>query len=101
MRAAIAALTCSPRAQLCTPYELETLICGSDRAFDVSALVSAASYEDGYDGHEAVIEYLWDVVREDMSDEQRRKLLFFTTGSDRVPIKGTRDRASPSVTAAR
>jgi ubiquitin-protein ligase E3 A len=67
----------------------------------VSALVAAASYEDGYEGHEAVIQYLWDGVREDMSDEERRKLLFFTTGSDRVPIKGAHALLSPQQPRAR
>ena len=31
--------------------------------------------------------YFWEVVHE-FSDEQKRKLLQFTTGSDRVPVGG-------------
>lgn len=32
-----------------------------------------------------------DIVLNDFSDEQRKKLLFFSTGSDRAPITGLED----------
>ena len=34
--------------------------------------------------------HFWSVVHEDMSDDDRRRLLEFTTGSDRVPVGGLR-----------
>ena len=35
--------------------------------------------------------WFWDIVFNDFSDEQRKKLLAFTTGSDRAPITGLED----------
>ncbi|PVZ97366.1 hypothetical protein BB558_006670 [Smittium angustum] len=68
------------------PNELELIICGSsDLDFDV--LDKATVYDGGYSRETPVIEYFWEVVKE-FSTEFKKKLLFFTTGSDRVPIGG-------------
>lgn len=40
--------------------------------------------------HEFVV-WFWDIVLNDFDDVQRRKLLAFTTGSDRAPITGLED----------
>ena len=38
-----------------------------------------------------VVEWFWDIVLNDFTDEQQRKLLTFATGSDRAPITGLED----------
>jgi len=37
------------------------------------------------------VQWFWEIVHEEFSDEQRKQLLAFTTGSDRVPITGLED----------
>jgi len=66
--------------------ELELLICGSPQ-LDFEALEQSARYEDGFNADSRTIKEFWSVVHA-MSAEDKKKLLFFTTGSDRVPIKG-------------
>eukprot|EP00456_Euglypha_rotunda_P000427 TRINITY_DN10075_c0_g1_i3.p1 TRINITY_DN10075_c0_g1~~TRINITY_DN10075_c0_g1_i3.p1 ORF type:complete len:102 (+),score=8.24 TRINITY_DN10075_c0_g1_i3:303-608(+) len=44
-------------------------------------------YEEPYSADHRVIKDFWQVVH-DMKLEDKKKLLFFATGSDRVPIKG-------------
>jgi len=72
--------------KLFLPEELELLICGSPQ-LDFDALQSAAQYEGGFDAEHHSIRDFWSVVL-DMSTEDKKKFLFFCTGSDRVPIKG-------------
>lgn len=66
--------------------ELELLICGS-RELDFEALEATCRYEDGYRRDDPTIRNFWAVVHT-MNAEDKRKLLQFCTGSDRVPIKG-------------
>ena len=35
-----------------------------------------------------IIAWLWDIVHGVFDDAERRRLLFFLTGSDRAPVKG-------------
>ena len=65
--------------------ELQELICGSP-VLDFKELESTTVY-DGYEKDSLVIKYFWEIVHE-MSDEEKKQLLVFTTGSDRVPIGG-------------
>lgn len=46
-----------------------------------------ATYENGFTKDDPTIKWLWEIVH-DYSLEQKKKLLFFTTGSDRAPIGG-------------
>jgi hypothetical protein len=50
-------------------------------------LCLGATYENGYTKDDLTIKYFWQIVH-DFSLEERKKLLFFTTGSDRSPIGG-------------
>ncbi|KAJ2845408.1 hypothetical protein GGI22_006566 [Coemansia erecta] len=68
------------------PQELELLVCGCSD-LDFGALESSTVYDGGYSRSTSVIEYFWQVVGE-FGDELKRKLLFFATSSDRVPIGG-------------
>ncbi|KAJ3044888.1 hypothetical protein HDV00_000170 [Rhizophlyctis rosea] len=65
--------------------ELQNLVCGSPE-FDFDALEKSAQY-DGYEKDTPVIRYFWNVVHS-MTDDEKKRLLFFTTGSDRVPVGG-------------
>ena len=38
-----------------------------------------------------IVTWFWDIVFNDFNDNQRKKLLAFTTGSDRAPITGLED----------
>ncbi|GBF93834.1 HECT E3 ubiquitin [Raphidocelis subcapitata] len=87
---------CSGQAlQLFRPAELEQLVCGG-RSLDFDALQGAARYDDGYTAASPVVRWFWEVVHS-LDEPQRRRLLFFITGSDRVPIKGLAHLAPPLI----
>ncbi|KAF6248565.1 ubiquitin protein ligase E3A [Scenedesmus sp. NREL 46B-D3] len=77
------------------PAELEQLVCGG-RVVDLSALQAATHYDDGYSQHSTAIRWFWEVVHS-LDDAQQKRLLFFITGSDRVPIKGLGHLSPPFV----
>lgn len=66
--------------------ELELIICGSEQ-LDFNALEKAIKYEDGYTKNSITMKFLWEVLHE-MSKEDQKKFIFFTTGCDRAPING-------------
>uniref|UniRef100_T1IQC0 Ubiquitin-protein ligase E3A n=1 Tax=Strigamia maritima TaxID=126957 RepID=T1IQC0_STRMM len=76
----------SPLKALFRPEDVELLVCGN-KNFDFNALEEATEYDNGYNTDSPVIRYFWEIVHE-LSLEQKRKLLQFTTGSDRVPVGG-------------
>lgn len=81
------------------PEEMEQLVCGSED-LDFETLKQSTSYDGGYEESTPIIllvfktnvwlkmcRYFWEVVL-NFSNEQKKKLLFFATGTDRVPIGG-------------
>lgn len=76
----------SPLNMLFRPEEVELLVCGS-KQFDVTQLQKATEYDGGYTADSTIIKDFWDIVYE-MPIESQRKLLEFSTGSDRVPVGG-------------
>ncbi|GAB1608841.1 ubiquitin-protein ligase E3A-like, partial [Argonauta hians] len=76
----------SPLHALFRPEEVELLVCGS-KQFDFHALEEATEYDGGFTNDSVTIRNFWSVVH-DFTEEQQRKLLQFTTGTDRVPIGG-------------
>ncbi|XP_017772086.1 PREDICTED: ubiquitin-protein ligase E3A isoform X2 [Nicrophorus vespilloides] len=76
----------SPLEMLFRPEEVELLICGS-KNFDFIELENATEYDGGYTNSTLIVRHFWSVVHA-FSSEEQRKLLQFTTGSDRVPIGG-------------
>nr|XP_030720300.2 probable E3 ubiquitin-protein ligase HECTD2 [Globicephala melas] len=70
------------------PEEVEILVCGSPE-LDMHALQRSTQY-DGYAKTDLTIQYFWDIVLGFPLDLQK-KLLHFTTGSDRVPVEGMAD----------
>lgn len=55
--------------------------------FDFDELENSTEYDGGFTNDSQVIKDFWSVVHA-LSMEDKRKLLQFTTGSDRVPIGG-------------
>ncbi|KAL7068532.1 HECT domain-containing family protein [Cryptosporidium serpentis] len=81
---------CGGRAlELFSPQELVQVICGSSK-FDLDSLINATKYQDGYTKDSETVKYFWEVVRE-FDVGTQKKLLFFVTGSDRIPMKGLGD----------
>ncbi|KAL1919135.1 uncharacterized protein VTP21DRAFT_2517 [Calcarisporiella thermophila] len=68
------------------PEEVEQLVCGS-QDLDFEALEKVTRYDGGWRQDSPVIRNFWEIVHS-FSDEQKKRLLAFTTGSDRVPIGG-------------
>ncbi|KAG6613726.1 HECT E3 ubiquitin ligase [Phytophthora cinnamomi] len=66
--------------------ELQLLICGSSN-LDFEALEEATHYEDGFTEDSTIIQDFWIIVHALPLDD-KKKLLRFATGSDRVPIRG-------------
>ncbi|CAN6482306.1 unnamed protein product [Victoria cruziana] len=66
--------------------ELELLISGLPH-YDFDALERVTVYDGGYSRESKLIRWFWELVRE-MSLEEKKALLFFTTGNDRAPIGG-------------
>eukprot|EP00042_Codosiga_hollandica_P052106 m.655503 g.655503 ORF g.655503 m.655503 type:complete len:577 (+) comp58421_c0_seq4:708-2438(+) len=71
--------------RLFSPVELDLAICGTS-TFDFHALRRVTTY-DGFSPTDPVISWFWDVVIA-FDEESKKKLLFFATGSDRVPVGG-------------
>lgn len=67
--------------------EIETLICGQ-RELNFAELRDSAIYAQGYSITDVLIKWLWEIVLEEWSEDKRRKLLTFATGSDRAPVSG-------------
>mmetsp|Transcript_22241 Transcript_22241/g.30334 ORF Transcript_22241/g.30334 Transcript_22241/m.30334 type:complete len:882 (-) Transcript_22241:649-3294(-) len=72
--------------ELFTALELELLVCGNP-TLDFDALEKVTHYEDGFEEESDCIRNFWQVVHS-FSDEEKRQLLKFATGSDRAPING-------------
>ena len=62
------------------------VICGS-KEIDFVALENSTYYEEPFDADHRLIKDFWTVVHS-LSVEDKRKFLFFCTGSDRVPLRG-------------
>ncbi|KAH0952486.1 hypothetical protein HN011_000162 [Eciton burchellii] len=76
----------SPLALLFRPEEIEQLVCGS-KIFDFAELEAATEYEGGYTVDSEAVRNFWRVAHS-LPPESQRRLLQFTTGSDRVPVGG-------------
>ncbi|CEP14339.1 hypothetical protein [Parasitella parasitica] len=80
-------LVCQDSAiKIFRPEEVEQLICGSSD-LDFDALETSTVYDGGWTKDSDIIKYFWEIVHS-FSYEEKKKLLFFATGSDRAPIGG-------------
>ncbi|CAF0730839.1 unnamed protein product [Didymodactylos carnosus] len=72
--------------KLFRPDEVELLVAGS-QVLDFDQLASTTEYDGGYSSEHPTIKNFWDIMN-NLTDDQKRKFLRFTTGSDRTPIGG-------------
>jgi ubiquitin-protein ligase E3 A len=68
------------------PEELELIICGSQE-LNFEELKRTTKYAEGYNRETPIIQGFWEIV-EGLCLEDKKKLLFFISGSDRVPVEG-------------
>jgi hypothetical protein len=67
--------------------ELERLVCGNPM-LDFAALQRNSKYDSGYTATSPVVVWLWDLVRNELPLDEKKRFLKFFTGSDRAPIGG-------------
>ncbi|KAK3813070.1 MAG: hypothetical protein J3Q66DRAFT_42246 [Benniella sp.] len=79
-------VTLGSAIQLFRPEEVEQLICGSPD-LDFNALEKITQYEGGFHAKSRIIRWFWEIVHA-YDEKHKKRLLFFATGSDRVPIGG-------------
>ncbi|KAG0245013.1 putative E3 ubiquitin-protein ligase HTD2 [Mortierella sp. GBA43] len=79
-------VTLGSAIQLFRPEEVEQLICGSPD-LDFNALEKITQYEGGFNAKSKIIRWFWEIVHA-YDEKDKKRLLFFATGSDRVPIGG-------------
>ena len=72
---------------LLSPDELEEAVCG-ERELNFADLRDTAIYANGFRPDSPMMKWFWEIVLDEWDDEMRRKLLTFSTGSDRAPING-------------
>lgn len=71
--------------QLLDSGEVIKLICGIDE-IDLVELEQSTTYEN-CDAKDQTVVWFWDVVKS-FTEEEKKNLLKFTTGSDRTPLRG-------------
>uniref|UniRef100_A0A5K3ELT9 HECT-type E3 ubiquitin transferase n=1 Tax=Mesocestoides corti TaxID=53468 RepID=A0A5K3ELT9_MESCO len=76
----------TPLFSLFSPSEVELLLRGSQE-YDFGELERVTEYEGDYNTETPVIRQFWSIVHA-MSEQEQRKLLQFTTGTDRIPVGG-------------
>lgn len=71
------------------PYELNTLISGSTAGgFDVRDLRENTVLSGGYQDDSPCIQWLWQLLQEDLEPEDLGRFLMFTTSCSRAPLLG-------------
>ncbi|KAK9831792.1 hypothetical protein WJX74_009408 [Apatococcus lobatus] len=78
-----------PALSLFRYEELELLVCGLPH-YNFAELEKAARYDGGYDAHHPTIKTFWKLIHQ-LTLEQKKRFLLFTTGSDRAPVGGLKD----------
>ena len=77
-----------PALSLCRANELELLLCGNPNLVgDFRDLQKVTVYMDGYTKDTPVVKWFWEVMSK-LTEKEKRNLLSFVTGNDRVPLKG-------------
>uniref|UniRef100_F1KTF0 HECT-type E3 ubiquitin transferase n=1 Tax=Ascaris suum TaxID=6253 RepID=F1KTF0_ASCSU len=72
--------------RLCLPQEVEELVCGVlDLNFDI--LAQSTRYQNGFTETSQTIKDFWTVAKA-MTNDEKKMLLQFITGSDRAPVGG-------------
>jgi ubiquitin-protein ligase E3 A len=71
--------------QMFSAEELELMVCGNPK-LDFYELQRTTRYE-GFTEDSSIVRSFWEVLHS-LTEEQKKKFLFFVTGSDRAPING-------------
>jgi len=73
--------------QLFRPEELELVICGS-MELDFRCLQKSTNYQDGFSATTEAVKWLWEIIHDDLSYDEKKQFLQFCTGCDRAPVGG-------------
>jgi len=92
-RAGFLNISLSRSLHMFLPEELEQAICGR-KMIDLHSLEAHAQYAEGFRRSHRVIRWFWEFAH-GLTEEGKKKLLSFVTGSDRVPIRGFADLIPP------
>lgn len=71
-----------PAIRLFNACEVERLVCGNPN-LDFAALERNAKYEGGFTAAAPAARWLWAIVKEELSFDEKKLFLKFFTGSDR------------------
>jgi len=72
------------------PYELNTLISGSNSGFDLEDLKRNTHYAGGYEEDSPVVQWLWQLLEQEATVEDMGLFLMFATSCSRPPLLGFR-----------
>ena len=75
---------------LFSPSDLELVVVGAP-LLNFKELEKGTRYEGGFGPAHKTVRDFWAVVHEELTDQERRALLLFTTGTSRAPVSGLRD----------
>lgn len=84
----------SPLPDLFRPEELEELVIGQ-RKYDWETFQDICEYDGGFGKNHETIKHFWSVFDE-MEESEKKMLLEFFTGSDRIPVGGL-SRLKPKI----
>ncbi|CAI4227822.1 unnamed protein product [Auanema sp. JU1783] len=73
---------------LFAPHEIQYLISGQTCDIDIADLKKHVQYYGGFHGSHRLIKWLWDIVENEFSAEERRLFLKFVTSCSRPPLLG-------------
>ena len=71
-----------PAIRLFNACEVERLVCGNPH-LDFDALERNSKYEGGFSTSTLAVQWLWDLVKNELSLQEKKMFLKFFTGSDR------------------
>lgn len=74
--------------RLFAAHELQKIISGDDRGLNVASLKVTMQYAAGYHPSQPIIQWFWEIVENDLSQDQQCKLLKFMTSCSRQPLLG-------------
>jgi ubiquitin-protein ligase E3 C len=74
--------------RLFSAKELQKLISGDDKPIDIAALKKVMHYLGGYHESQPYIEVFWEIIENELSEDQQRNFLRFMTSCSRQPLLG-------------
>ena len=78
----------APWVRLFAAHELQKIISGDDRGLDVPSFKATMQYAAGYHPSQSIIQWFWEIVEKDLTQDQQCKLLKFMTSCSRQPLLG-------------